>query len=229
MPRELCAHAVATAVSDPLQGHHTSSQETSSPLRSSDGIFTRELSRVSVGQWISAAEDAETPFTAFSSRKQAERVTGRLVVRRIPDPNPHAGAGQPTIFQTYRFHAFFTTGTLDTVAADKTHRVHAIIEQVNADLKGSALAHLPSGVFTANAAWLVLAAIAFNLTRAAATVSGTTLAKARTATVRRKLISVPARIASSARKLMVHLPADWPWETAWTDLFNCAFPRPAET
>ena len=58
---------------------------------------------------------------------------------------------------------------LDTVAADKTHRGHAIIEQVHADLKNSALAHLPSGKFTANAAWLVLAVIAFNLTRAAAT------------------------------------------------------------
>ena len=61
---------------------------------------------------------------------------------------------------------------LDTVAADKTHRGHAIIEQVHADLKNSALAHLPSGRFTANAAWLVLAVIAFNLTRAAATITG---------------------------------------------------------
>lgn len=115
------------------------------------------------------------------------------------------------------------------MAADKTHRGHAIIEQVNADLKDSALAHLPSGVFTANAAWLVLAAMAFNLTRAAATAAGTALAKARTATVRRKLISVPARITSYARKLMLHLPVDWPWETAWTDLFNRIFPRPAKT
>jgi hypothetical protein len=32
---------------------------------------------------------------------------------------------------------------LDTVAADKTHRGHAIIEQVHADLKNSVLAHLP--------------------------------------------------------------------------------------
>ena len=60
---------------------------------------------------------------------------------------------------------------LDTVTADKVHRRHAIIEQVHADLKNSALAHLPSGVFTANAAWLVLAVIAFNLTRAAATLT----------------------------------------------------------
>ena len=49
----------------------------------------------------------------------------------------------------------------------KTHRGHAIIEQVHADLKGGPLAHLPSGVFTANSAWLILAVIAFNLTRTA--------------------------------------------------------------
>ena len=121
------------------------------------------------------------------------------------------------------------TGSLDTVAADKTHRGHAIIEQVNADLKATALAHLPSGVYTANAAWLVLAAMAFNLTRSAAAAAGNGLAKARTGTIRRKLISVPARIASSARKQRLHLPADWPWETAWTALFTLAFPRPAKT
>jgi len=46
--------------------------------------------------------------------------------------------------------------------AEASHRDHAIIEQVIADLNDSALAHLPSGKFTANAAWLVCAAIAFN-------------------------------------------------------------------
>ena len=109
---------------------------------------------------------------------------------------------------------------LDTVAADKTHRRHAIIEQVNADLKGSTLAHLPSRKFTANAAWLDLAVIAFNLTRAAATLTGQAgLAKATTATIRRTLIHVPARVASSARRLVLHLPTAWPWERAWTELF----------
>ena len=74
------------------------------------------------------------------------------------------------------------------MAADKTHRGHAIIEQVHADLKNSALAHLPSGKFTANAAWLVLAVMAFNLTRAAATLAGPAMGKATTATIRRKVI-----------------------------------------
>src|SRR5665647_1976777 len=100
---------------------------------------------------ISAAEVAEIPFTAFAAQKKANQIPGRLVVRRIPDLNPHPG--QATLFETWRFHAFFTTSTLDTVTADKTHRGHAIIEQVHADLKNSALAHLPSGKFTAAFCW----------------------------------------------------------------------------
>lgn len=120
------------------------------------------------------------------------------MVRRIPDLNPKASEGQESLFDTWRFHAFFTTADradLDTVAADKTHRHHAIIEQVHADLKSGPLAHLPSGRYPANGAWLVLAAMAFNLTRAAASITGKPLAKATTATIRRTLIAVPARIA----------------------------------
>jgi hypothetical protein len=102
---------------------------------------------------------------------------------------------------------------------------------VHADLKNSALAHLPSGKFAANAAWLVLAVMAFNLTRAAATLTGPTLARATTASIRRKLITVPARVASSARRIVLHLPSAWPWETAWTRLFthSCAPPGPTST
>ena len=96
---------------------------------------------------------------------------------------------------------------------------------MHADLKNSALAHLPSGRFAANGAWLVLAVMAFNLTRAAATLTGSRLARARTATIRRTLISVPARIACSARRLTLHLPRSWPWAAAWNTLFNKMFRR----
>lgn len=92
------------------------------------------------GRWVSRAEVAEVAFTAFASAKKSEQVPGRLVVRRIPDFNADrkAAAGQGTLFDVWRFHAFFTTADptiLDTIAADKTHRAHAIIEQVHADLK----------------------------------------------------------------------------------------------
>jgi hypothetical protein len=194
-------------------------------IQYTDAIFDE-----ATGRWISRAEVAEVPFTTFASQKKADRVPGRLVVRRIPDLNLRSIHGQQTLFDTWRFHAFFTTTdpeVLDTVAADKTHRGHAVIEQVHADLKNSALAHLPSGKFAANAAWLVLAVIAFNLTRAAATLTGPALARATTATVRRKLITVPARLASSARRVTLHLPSAWPWETAWLRLFTHGCGPPA--
>jgi hypothetical protein len=192
------------------------------PIEYTDAVFDE-----TTGTWVSRAEVAEVGFTAFASGKRSERVSGRLVVRRIPDLNTKEAASggsiQDALFEVWRFHAFFTTADpaiLDTVAADKTHRHHAVIEQVHADLKGSALAHLPSGVFAANAAWLVLAVIAFNLTRAAASLTEPELARAVTATIRRKLITVPARVATSARRVVLHLPQAWPWQTAWTAMFD---------
>ena len=194
--------------------------------------YTDAIFEEATGRWISRAEIAEITFTAFAAQKRSEQVPGRLVVRRIPDFNAekNKATGQDTLFDMWRFHAFFTTADpeiLDTVAADKTHRHHAVIEQVHADLKNSALAHLPSGVFTANAAWLVLAVIAFNLTRAAATIAASDLARASTATLRRKLITVPARVATSARRITLHLPQSWPWRTAWTALFDRVNDPPA--
>jgi hypothetical protein len=200
------------------------------PIEYTNAVFDEDT-----GVWVSRAEVTEAAFTAFAAQPKADHVEGRLVVRRIPDLNAakHRAAGQDTLFDTWRFHAFFTTADpalLDTVAADKTHRGHAIIEQVHADLKGSALAHLPSGVFTANAAWLVLAVLAFNLTRAVGVLTGTKLARATTATVRRKLIHVPARAASHGRRLVLHLPHAWPWQTAWSELFDrLADPPPPAT
>ena len=74
----------------------------------------------------------------------------------------------------------------------------------------------------------MLAVIAFNLTRAAASLTAAPqLAKATTATVRRKLIHVPARVASSARRITLHLPEAWPWHKAWTRLFDRVADPPA--
>jgi hypothetical protein len=181
------------------------------------------------GCWISDAQVAETPFTAFTSRRASEHVTGRLIVRRVRDANPdhRLADAQGELFATWRHHAVFTDSPLPMLQAEATHRRHAIIEQVIADLKNGPLAHLPSGKFAANSAWLVLAAIAFNLTRATGTLASGFHAKATTATVRAHLISVPARIARSARRAVLHLPTAWPWETAWQQLLNGTGPPTA--
>ena len=55
------------------------------------------------------------------------------------------------------------------------------------------------------------------------------LVKATTATVRRKLIHVPARVASSARRITLHLPQAWPWQQPWTHLFDRVADPPAIT
>jgi Transposase DDE domain group 1 len=180
--------------------------------------------------WISDAEVAEVAFTAFRSRRKADHVTARLIVRRVKRLNPTSvPPGQGELFTAHRHHAVFTDSPQPMLAAEITHRHHAVIEQVHADLKAGPLAHLPSGSFAANSAWLVLAAMAFNLTRAAGALASAFHAKATTATIRAHLITVPARLARSARRLRLHLPQQWPWQTAWTQLFTATCGPPAAT
>jgi len=190
-------------------------------IRYPNAIFDEEQHR-----WISDAEVAEVPYTAFTSHRQAHHVTGRLIVRRVKRLNPKVATTQGELLPGYRHHAVFTNTTLAMVEADATHRDHAVIEAVFADLKDGPLAHAPSGKFTANAAWLTLAAIAFNLTRAAARLASTTLGKARTATVRRTLIQVAARVANQARRWRLHLPSGWPWEEQLDALYTAALGPP---
>ena len=165
--------------------------------------------------WISQAEVAEIGFTAFSSLAKHKQITARLIVRRVPDLHPR---NQSPLFTVYRYHAVFTNTPLPMLQAEKAHRGHPIVEQVIAELNNGPIAHLPSGSFWANSAWLVLATIAFNLTRAAGTLASSFHAKATTGTIRAQLISVPGRLARSARRLVLHLPTGWPWQSAWTQL-----------
>ncbi len=83
--------------------------------------------------------------------------------------------------------------------ADLTHRRHVIIETVFADLIDGPLAHLPSGRFDANSAWVLCAAIAHNLLRTAGALTGEPHHVARGATLRRRIITVPARLARPGR------------------------------
>ena len=173
-------------------------------------------------RWISEAQVAEIDFVAFTSHPKKRQVPCRLVVRRVQRLNPAAKQGQDELFAMWRHHGFVTNSALTAIAADETHRDHAIIEQVIAELKDGPLAHAPSGKFTANAAWLALACLAFNLLRAAGAAASVRHAKARWSTLRTHLIAVPARVASTGRRLVLHLPTDWPWAPAWQDLWTTA-------
>jgi hypothetical protein len=165
------------------------------------------------GAWISDAEVAEIPYTAFASTP--DRISARLIVRRVKDARfPDA------LFPVWRYHPFFTNTELPVEQADITHRQHAIIETVFADLIDGPLAHIPSGRFGANSAWILCAAIAHNLLRATGVLAGERHARARGSTLRRKIVNIPARLARPQHRPILHLPTHWPWSKAWLALWH---------
>jgi hypothetical protein len=177
--------------------------------------------------WVSDAEVAEVPYTAFTSKK-GQAITARLIVRRVRDLNKQAAAGQDELFPLWRCHAVFTDSPFELIQAEGQHRDHAIVEQVFADVTDGPLAHMPSASFPANAAWTACAAIAHNLLRAAGALASLAHARARGATLRRDLISVAARAARSGRgHITLHLPEGWHREHEWMTLFAAACGPPA--
>jgi hypothetical protein len=183
-------------------------------------VYPHPIEDPDTGELIAQAQVAELPYTAFVGRPKHQQVTARLIVRRVRRLNPEAAQGQGELFTTWRYHPVFTNNPDPLVTAETIHRQHAIVEPTIADLKASALAHLPSNNFHANNAWLTLAAIAHNLTRAAGAVASMFHARAETATIRTQLIQVPARLAHTARRLVLHLPDNWPWAYAFQQLFT---------
>jgi hypothetical protein len=178
--------------------------------------------------WVSDAEVAETTYTAFTSKK-GKAITARLIVRRVKDLNHQAGEGQDELFTVWRYHAVFTDSPFVLLQAEEQHRDHAQAEQVFADWASGPLAHLPSGSFPANAAWLTLAAISHNLLRAAGSLASLTYAKARGATLRRDLIDVAARTARHGHgEITLHLPEEWHRQTEWMNLFEATTGPPAQ-
>jgi hypothetical protein len=180
-----------------------------------------------LGCWVSDAEVAGTGYTAFTSKNKKLHVTARLVVRRVRDKR-EAAPGQGELFPAWRYHAVFTDSPYELIQAEEQHRGRAIIEQLLADLNDGPLAHLPSGKFNANAAWLAIAAIAHNLLRAAGALAGRRHAKARAATIRRDLVAVAGRTARHGRGcLTLHLPGGWHRKREWLNLFEAACGPPA--
>src|SRR6201993_4687687 len=173
---------------------------------------------------IGACLDEQVEFSLTLSRNR--RVTKAIdsIDDDVWTPVHYPGAVEDpdtgALISVWRYHPFFTNSDLPTTEADITHRKHAIVETTFADLIAGPLAHLPSGRFAANCAWLACAVIAHNLLRAAGRLAGGDHAVARGATLRRDLVNVPARFAAPARKPMLHLPAHWPWQIGWKTLWD---------
>lgn len=165
-----------------------------------------------IDYWLEGGADvAEVPYTAFTSARKDEHVKARLIVRRVR-PTP---GSQLALDVVYDYHAIFTNRTGDTLDIEADHRAHAVTELTIRDLKAGGLAHVPSGVFFANAAWLGLAVIAHNLGRWTLMSAAGQWARATVQTLREKLIAMPARLVHTGRRLLLRAPTGWPWADAY--------------
>ena len=160
--------------------------------------------------WMDAADVAETTYTPFQSEPDAAPV--RLIVRRVK-PAP---SSQLALFATYSYHGFITDRDGETLELEADHRRHAEIENAIRDLKyGVGLNHLPSGRFAANGTWLAVQVMAHNLARWTARI-GLGERIVTTKTLRRRVFALAGRLTRSARRLTLHLPQRWPWETQFS-------------
>lgn len=133
----------------------------------------------------------------------------RLIVRRT-----RLVGRQATLWPDWRHFGFVTDLGGDAIDLDAFHRNHATVELAIKDLKeGSGLSHVPSGHFSANAAWLLCAVLAHDLIRWTTMLGEVTqtgqLTVART--VRTCLLSVPGRLVSRSGRSTLRMPLNWPW------------------
>jgi hypothetical protein len=140
-----------------------------------------------------------TDYTPGGQAEVAECTYGdehRLVVRQT-----WLTGKQAELFPSWRFHAFITDRDGTAVFLDADHRCHAVVELAIRDLKeGAGMTHCPSGDFNANAAWVVLATIAHNMVRWLAALGLDHQGPVVTKTIRRKFITVPARLTRRSRR-----------------------------
>ena len=169
------------------------------------------------------AQVAETTYQG-GGRLKKHRRTVRLVVRRTR----LADTAQARLFPDWRHHSFITNRTdLDTVAADRFHRNHAIVELAIRELKDGGAEHIPSGHYPANAAWFTCAVIAHNLTRWTITLGKHDPVNNRTLRVR--IIAIPAVAVNRSGHHTLRLPTRWPWRDNFTTMLTNlrALPGPA--
>lgn len=158
--------------------------------------------------WLEGAADvAEISYAPFGGKQSY-----RLVVRRVA---PTPGSQLWLHGLAYSYFAFITDREGDLFEIEADHRRHAEIENVIRELKyGFGLNHMPSGKFGANAAWLALNAIAYNLGRWLARL--TDQVRRQIKALRYRLFGLPGKLVRSGRRLRLRLPRDWAWATEFT-------------
>ena len=166
-------------------------------------VVARAIEAIPESDWVTLSD---YPKPGFAQIAETTLGTRRLVVRRV-----RILGAQTELLPAWMHHAFATNRTEPVALVEAEHRQHAVVELAIRDLKDQALAHFPSGHYSANSAWTVIAALAHNLLRWTSRLAlpGQTIRTART--LRRRLLTIPARLARSGRRIRLRMPADWPW------------------
>jgi len=180
------------------------------------GVTMHKIVTAAIAQIPDAAWQPVADYPDSGVCELAETTLGdeRLIVRRV---HLHAQDEQTELFAFWRHHAFITNRTEPMHEVDLGHRQHAVVELVIRDLKAQALAHFPSGHYSANSAWTVIACLAHNLQRWTSLLGLSDPTPRAAATIRRRLFSLPGRLTRTARRWTLHLPARWPWAQDFTD------------
>jgi len=178
------------------------------------GVRLQPHVRAAIEQIDETAWTTLEDYPPTSIAQIAETTLGdrRLVVRRVRTLDR-----QGELLPSWELFPFATNRTDELAVVEAEHRQHAVVELCIRDLKDQALAHFPSGKFTANAAWTVIACLAHNLLRWTGVLGlpGQTIRTART--LRRRLLALPGRLTRTARRWTLHLPARWPWQDAFVE------------
>ena len=169
-------------------------------IRYPHAVFDEQLQ-----QWVSDAEVAEVPFTAFASR--GKKHAGHRAVDRAPGPRRRTPTtfianAQGELFPVWRHHAVFTDSPLPMLARrgrsppPRDHRTgHRRPEERPAGAPALRAVHRQLAPGWCWPRWRS------TCTRAAGALASPFHAKATTATIRRQLINVAARVARSARRI----------------------------
>ncbi len=168
----------------------------------------RAVELIDEAAWVTLEDYPKTSIAQIAETQLGEF---RMIVRRV-----RTLSAQGELLPSWEHYPFATNRTESLSLVEREHRQHAVVELAICDLKDQALAHFPSGKFTANAAWTVIAALAHNLLRWTQKIGlpDTTTRTART--LRRRLLTLPGRLTRTARRVTLHLPARWPWREDFT-------------
>jgi hypothetical protein len=183
-------------------------------VRYSIGVTMQAHVRAAISEIPEAAWQplAEYPATGVAEIAETLLRERRLVVRRT-----RLIGAQAALWPDWRHFAFITDRTDELATVEAEHRQHAVVELAIRDHKDGPLRHAPSGHYAANAAWCVIAALTANLARWVTLLGLKHATPQAIATLRRRLLVVPARLIRHAGRLTLRLPARWPWQNAWIE------------